>query len=214
MNVLKELDPYIDRHGLVQPTAGTTSQNGIRWTSDVINFIEPNKHLFTALLMCRHQHGHYTRHPATEEICQIDDYISLAFACYTVASRQSELTAKDWLKTCFANWGFMGSKELRHNMLRFPSLIVAMRKAAGYESIIDVFIANVALWIAFFQLKKNPRDHDGWALSYYLAIMFNAQWFIEHFRKRFPKGYGQLLQEWGNGWEHHPTTRMLLGEIE
>lgn len=210
MSVLKRLERYIDRHGLVQPTAGTTSQNGVRWTSDVINFIEPNRHLFTAILLCRDPRGFYTRHPATQEPCLIDDYQALAFACYTMGNLKEP---KEWLKDCFKSWGFMGRNDLQHQMLRHPGLIVAMRKAAGIDTLFDSFIANAALRVAAFQLKRKDSP-DGWALSYYLAIMFDAQWFIEKFRKRYPNGYGQLLYEWGGDWKSHPTTKMLLGDIE
>lgn len=89
--ITQEFEQYRDRYGLIQPTIGGGSQNGILWTGESMVVMKDNDvlpkeledSLFASMKSCEIEPGLMRRSPSNQGDQQAhDDYMGFLAACY------------------------------------------------------------------------------------------------------------------------------------
>lgn len=205
--------------GLVQ-IDGSESQNGIRWTAEAIYAGYRGEGLVPAVEACD-RGGYYTRHPKTDEVCQIDCYMGLAW----IADMLDRSIARKWLWYGLRKMGFYGPVVFRNWMPRYIGLTTAMVGAGLPLLKLPLGImSTLATLIAIYDIGKKANHgethHDGYALTYQLMeivppLNIVKKEFMARMRVRFGgatprETYANMLVDWNSKhWRYHPTVALL-----
>lgn len=218
---LKKFERISGQSGLVQ-IDGSESQNGIRWTAEAIYAGYRPDGLIEAVEACD-RGGWYTRHPGTDEVCQIDDYMGLAWIC-SMLNRKD--IARKWLWYGVRRGGFYGPIVFRNWMPRYIALTIAMLVAAfpllkRLMKPLSSLVVRIGLNDIIDRFGVGENHHDGYALTYqFMEIVPPYQWLVREFtelmRTRFGgdsprQTYGKMLVDWNSiHWGTHPTVELLI----
>ena len=232
VHMLKEkYQPHVDKFGLCHPKAGTISQNGIRFTTEMAMALKLNHELTpkirvqleNAILSCEMEPGLFRRHPTEWRQDQIgpDDYVYLGLFSAaielnsgSIARRVVQYGRDHW-------WTFNNLQPGRFSKSAFlgrqQQLVCHLELCAGLES--NWFRRAWLSQVFKIAARSEKDDQDAWCLTWAIdrslealqtqrLAKSRATWKAAY-KRVWPEGYGALLRDY---FAHdHPSCDALRG---
>lgn len=225
--------PYIDRFGLVQPEPDTTSDNGIRFTTEALIAMSLQyeatheeyipilmNNLIQAIIACQVKPGLLTRSPVHHNQEGPDDYYAAAcigalFHRPLAQSIYDYGMANSW---CFNN---VSPNEWNpHAWLgRQPALVVHIKNCSGRElNLIEQCAISAGIL-----LSARSSDQDGKILMWFCIKAIKGKYCLvdkaikywdRKLREKYQGGIGDCLGAYYSPkhWEH-PNSKYLMNEF-
>lgn len=226
--------PFIDEWGLAHPTQGTISQNGIRFTAEMIYALKKNNELDRDLVAYYKKvlgrcfvadcTGLLKRHPfyRQNELQGMDDYIAIGLASKYVGYSLA-LDAILWGENHKYNYNNIDPLEFtfRSWLGRYPHLFAHLSFCVGLRPKFwhKIYWVLIVLGTALFADKKSQ---DPWVLTWMMVrgadkekcffVKIVRKFFSYKLKRAYANGIGDVIARYfGN--PDHPSVLALKDEF-
>lgn len=217
-------EEYKDVWGLVQPQPGTTSDNGVRFTTERILYLdrkgfengakEEISKLFESILKCEKEPGLLERFPGCTRQDSFDNYIAAMTASRICDG--GKLAGRIWKRGVQkAGWYLNGEDWgwfVRSPFLWRNPFFIAYSHFCAHD---EVNVVTKPILQLKINLNAKSEDQDGKILSWFmvreLGNRIESQYWSEMLRKQYEFGIGSVLGRYFDyaGFQH-PNAQALL----
>ncbi len=220
-----DAENFKDVWGLVQPQPGTISDNGVRFTTERILYLdrkgfatgahEEMAHLFNAILKCEKEPGLLERFPGCPRQDSFDNYIAAMTASRIcdggkLAGRiwKRGVRKLGWYKNG-TDWGLF----VRSPLLWRSPFFIAYSHFCAHDEVNKITKPILQIKV---DLNAKSEDQDGKILSWFmvreLGNRIDSQQWSDMLLKQYSGGVGNVL---GNYFDpvgkEHPNAQALWG---